>query len=252
MSTGKGTLALYDIAKLTGADKPILFPAYPNHVFMFTLDVIPDYSHYVLWYGISKEQWTSRLQWLTTLLTKVDFRIRDLYEGLRNDLAMELSKDVDYSKTKVPVELHQICSATLVVHKFLHPESPIGGLIRQRCGLNQLEVIAQAVAPRSCELCHRPFVMDGGMRNVIDKDLWKSKGNCTCDANFCKECLFRCVASTSTVEIGSAKLAKCPGCTKPVIVTCYTDFLDHVTKEYEEHLAEEAANAAADAKKSKQ
>ena len=245
MSTGKGTLALYDIGKLLGVDKSILFKAYPNHVFMCTADVLAGVEHHVLWYGVDKKSWTSRLKWLQNLLSKCDLHLADLYEGLRHDLTLQLQNDVDFSKTKVPTELHQLCSAALAVEKFLHPESPIGGLIRDRCGPNQLEVIAQAVAPRSCQLCHRPFVMDGGMRNVIDKDLWKAKGNCNCDANFCKECLFRCIASTSTVAIGSDKMANCPGCAKPVIVTCYTDFLDHAVKVYEEHLEEVA-------KKSKQ
>ena len=55
MSTGKGTLALYDIGTLLGQDHSILFKAYPNHVLVITTDVIPDFVHHVLWFGIDQK-----------------------------------------------------------------------------------------------------------------------------------------------------------------------------------------------------
>lgn len=236
MSTGKGTLALYDIGSLLGADKPILFKAYPNHVFMVSTDVIPNVPHHVLWYGIAKADWIGAKNWLQRLQAMADFKISHLYEGLCGALAEELTNDVDYSKTPVPAELFKICTCAVVVHAFLHPDSQAGELICVRCGPNQLEVIAQAIAPRNCTICDRPFVMNSGPRNIIDLDLWKAKSNCKCDANFCKECLFQHIAETA-IDIGDQKMAKCPGCKKPAVVTCYTQFLDHVQLKYEEYLA---------------
>ena len=246
-------VALYDIASILKQDEPCLVKACPSHIFVCSVDVLPDYCHTVLWLGCSQKFWRECTNWYTTLCSECGFCKAELLSKMRMELLGLQRGDFDPSKEDSITEYHcNLLVKTSVVWRALKPSKAqwknIGLTYAERCGPNQLEVIAQAVAPRHCTLCERPFIMDGNVRNICDVDLWKSSGNCKCEpVLFCKECLFEHITKTA-VKIGQQDLVKCPGCTKPVVCTPYVKFLAHVAEVYEKHLAEQAEAAAKEAR----
>ena len=243
--------ALYDIANIIKQDEPCLVKALPHHVFVCSSDVLPDYCHTLLWIGCTQTFWKQCTDWFVTLCSQCTFCKAELLSKMRLELLGMQGPDFDPTVKDVPSDYHcKLLVKTNVVWKALKPKhsewKKIGLTYAERCGPNQLEVIAQAVAPRHCTLCERPFVMDGSVRNICDVELWKKSGNCKCEALFCKECLFEHITKNNT-KIGPQHIVKCPGCTKPVVCTPHVKFLAHVAEVYEAHLAEQAAEAAREA-----
>ena len=215
-------VGLYDISKILKQPKPVLVQGFPDHVFICSTDVLADRCHTALWLGCSQRIWHEACEWYATFCTECAFDKKELLHKFRMELLQMQGPDFKPSVEGAVSEYHnKLLIKTCAVFKAHNPKSPIGELYALRCGPNQLEVLAQAIAPRRCVACDGVFATDLGNDSQIDVSMWKGSGNCKCESVlYCKRCMMDYVDQHKT-QIGPQYLVKCPGCAKPVLCGIY-------------------------------
>ena len=246
---------VYNISKLLHADEPFFFHAKPDSIFIFSPDVLGDHCHQVIYYAVPAANWRKGLAEMAAkdpenfgpanLPTLKRDQAYDIMREQALDALAEVEGGADNKMAK------NFLSTLCLMHKAMYPDSKVGLPCAERCGNNVLEAYAQAVNPQKCQICDRLFINNGGIRNIIDVDLWKNSGNCKCEnIKVCKECLFEHITAKQTKIVDSVQyigdelveavtyLCRCPLCDEQVIVDSYVAFMNKVMREYEEHLAQ--------------
>jgi len=247
---------VYNVSKLLHADEPFFFHAKPDSVFIFSPDVLGDQCHVVQYHAINRADWEKARAEMAAQ-DPDSFGPPDM-PRLPREMAYRIMKEQAFEAlerlakgTGDKSEAQNFLTTLCVLHKVINPDSKVGLSCAERCGNNVLEAYAQAVNPQKCQICDRLFINNGGIRNIIDVDLWKNSGNCKCeDIKVCKECLFEHITAKQTKIVDSVQyigdelveavtyLCRCPLCDGQVIVDSYVAFMNKVMREYEEHLAQ--------------